>query len=39
MIPNAEKGLEDLLPHNEMEGPTFKIKDAPLEHPVRPIPP
>jgi len=29
MIPNAEEGLQDLLPHNEMEGPVFKIKNDP----------
>ena len=29
MIPNAEEGLHDLLPHNEMEGPVFKIKNDP----------
>lgn len=29
MKPNAESELEKLLPYNEMEGPTFKIKDDP----------
>ena len=29
MKPNAEKELDELLPYNEMEGPTFKIKDDP----------
>lgn len=29
MKPNAEAELEKLLPYNEMEGPTFKIKDDP----------
>jgi len=29
MIPNAEEKLEDLLEHNEMEGPVFKMKDDP----------
>lgn len=29
MKPNAEQELEDLLIYNEMEGPTFKIKDDP----------
>ena len=29
MKPNAEQELEALLPHNEMEGPVFKIKDDP----------
>lgn len=29
MCPNAEAKLEQLLPYNEMEGPTFKIKEDP----------
>lgn len=29
MCPNAEEKLKDLLEHNEMEGPAFKIKDDP----------
>lgn len=29
MCPNAEEELEELLPHNEMQGPVFKIKDDP----------
>ena len=29
MCPNAEEKLGGLLPHNEMEGPVFKIKDDP----------
>lgn len=29
MRPNAEAELEKLLPHNEMDGPVFKIKDDP----------
>lgn len=29
MCPNAEEKLESLLQYNEMEGPTFKIKDDP----------
>lgn len=29
MHPNAEEKLEELLPHNEMQGPVFKIKDDP----------
>ncbi len=29
MRPNAEAQLDDLLPHNEMNGPVFKIKDDP----------
>lgn len=29
MCPNAEEKLSDLLQHNEMEGPVFKIKDDP----------
>lgn len=29
MIPNAEKMLKELLSQNEMEGPTFKMKDDP----------
>ena len=29
MIPDAEKKLEDLLRHNEMKGPAFKIKGDP----------
>ena len=29
MKPNAEEELEDLLQYNEMEGPTFKIKNDP----------
>ena len=29
MRPNAEQELEKLLPHNEMDGPVFKIKDDP----------
>ena len=29
MVPNAEKMLDDLLAHNEMEGPAFKMKKDP----------
>lgn len=29
MRPGAEQQLDELLPHNEMEGPVFKIKDDP----------
>lgn len=29
MIPNAERKLEALLPHNEMDGPVFKIRKDP----------
>ncbi|MBQ8833639.1 MAG: sugar transferase [Oscillospiraceae bacterium] len=29
MCPDAEEKLEELLKHNEMEGPVFKIKDDP----------
>lgn len=29
MCPNAEAKLDDLLDQNEMDGPMFKIKDAP----------
>ena len=29
MHPNAEKKLDELLPHNEMQGPVFKIKNDP----------
>lgn len=29
MVPNAEQKLEDLLPHNEMTGPVFKLKEDP----------
>ena len=29
MCPDAEEKLEKLLPHNEMEGPVFKMKDDP----------
>ena len=29
MCPNAEEKLEELLQHNEMEGPVFKMKDDP----------
>ena len=29
MKPNAEAQLDELLPHNEMQGPVFKIKDDP----------
>lgn len=29
MRPNAEQELETLLPHNEMDGPVFKIKNDP----------
>lgn len=29
MRPGAEQQLEELLPHNEMQGPVFKIKDDP----------
>lgn len=29
MHPKAEDKLEELLPHNEMQGPVFKIKDDP----------
>lgn len=29
MRPNAEAHLDELLPHNEMNGPVFKIKDDP----------
>ena len=29
MKPNAEAELEDLMEHNEMDGPVFKIKDDP----------
>lgn len=29
MCPNAEQKLESLLDHNEMEGPTFKMKNDP----------
>lgn len=29
MRPNAEQELEDLLQHNEMDGPVFKIKEDP----------
>ncbi len=29
MHPQAEQKLEELLPHNEMQGPVFKIKDDP----------
>lgn len=29
MRPDAEEQLEELLPHNEMQGPVFKIKDDP----------
>ncbi len=29
MHPNAEQKLDELLPHNEMQGPVFKIKDDP----------
>ena len=29
MCPNAEAALNDLLPKNEMSGPTFKMKDDP----------
>lgn len=29
MRPNAEAALPELLPHNEMEGPTFKIRQDP----------
>lgn len=29
MRPNAEAQLDELLPHNEMNGPVFKIKDDP----------
>ncbi len=29
MIPNAEEKLAELLAHNEMEGPAFKMKDDP----------
>ena len=29
MYPHAEEKLQELLPYNEMEGPTFKIKDDP----------
>lgn len=29
MRPNAEQQLDELLPHNEMQGPVFKIKDDP----------
>jgi len=29
MCPNAEEKLDELLPYNEMEGPTFKIKEDP----------
>ena len=29
MKPNAESQLDELLPHNEMQGPVFKIKDDP----------
>ena len=29
MVPDAEEKLEELLDYNEMEGPTFKMKDDP----------
>ena len=29
MVSNAEELLEDLMEHNEMDGPVFKIKDDP----------
>ena len=29
MRPNAEQELDSLLPHNEMDGPVFKIRDDP----------
>lgn len=34
MVPGAEKKLDNLLTHNEMEGPAFKIKDDPRITPM-----